>query len=121
MSYIVSFGKHLGLGSSGLALETSWLDADVKFLVLDNGGSLVKGLPVIPCVIEIVPGFGKARNDVNFKARLMPIIGVVYLDTLLTGHMHDASDNSSASISHRAEFKLKLVLLTVVARSRGSM
>ena len=70
MSYIISVGTNLGLGSSGLALQTYWLDADVKSLVLDNRGSLVKGLPVIPCVIEIVPGFWRARNDVNFKARL---------------------------------------------------
>jgi hypothetical protein len=69
MSHTVSFGKHLGLGFSGLVLQTYWLDVDVKILVLGNGGSLVKGLPVIPCVIEIVPGFGRARNDVNFKAR----------------------------------------------------
>ena len=62
MSYIVSVGKNLGLGFSGLYLQTSWQHTDIKISVIDNGASLVKGLPVMPCVIEIVLGFGRARN-----------------------------------------------------------
>jgi hypothetical protein len=59
MSYIVPVGKNLGLGFSALYLQTSW---QLKISVIDNGASLVIGLPVTPCVIEIVLGFGKARN-----------------------------------------------------------
>jgi hypothetical protein len=62
MSYIVSVGKSLGLGFSGLYLQTSWQHNDIKVSVIDNGASLVIGLPVTPCVIEIVLGFGRARN-----------------------------------------------------------
>jgi hypothetical protein len=72
MSYIFRSGKGLGLGSSGLSLQASLLRADVKISMLDNGGCLAKGLPVIPCVIEIVPGFGSAgtaRSEPNFKVR----------------------------------------------------
>jgi hypothetical protein len=68
MSYIISCGTKLGLGSSGLLLQTSWIHADAKTLVIDNGGSLVKELPLTPCVIEIVPGFGRARNELGFQS-----------------------------------------------------
>ena len=62
MSYIASVGQNLGLGFSGLYLQTSWQHTDIKISVIDNGASLVKGLPVMPCVIEIVLGFGRTRN-----------------------------------------------------------
>jgi hypothetical protein len=46
MSYIVSVGQTLGLDFSELHLQTSLLRTDVKKLGIDNGASLVKGLPV---------------------------------------------------------------------------
>jgi hypothetical protein len=46
MSYVVSVDQNLGLGFSGLYLQTSWLQTDVKISVIDNEASLVKGLPV---------------------------------------------------------------------------
>ena len=82
MSYIFPSGKDLGLGSSGLSLQTSLLRADVKSSMIDNGGCLAKGLPVTPCVIEIVPGFGRGPERCKFESPMMPLIGVVYLDTL---------------------------------------
>jgi hypothetical protein len=71
MFYIVSCGKKLGLGSSGQPLQTSWLHANAKTLVIGNGGSLVKELPLTPCVIEIMPGFGRARNKLKFQSPMM--------------------------------------------------
>jgi hypothetical protein len=61
----------LGLGSSGLPLQKPWLHADGKSLVIDNGGSLVKELPLTPCVMEIVSGFGRARNELEFQGPMM--------------------------------------------------
>jgi hypothetical protein len=52
MSYIVSSGMNLDPGSFGLPLQTSWLHADAKTLVIDNERSLVKELPLTPCIIE---------------------------------------------------------------------
>jgi hypothetical protein len=46
MSYIVSVGQTLGLDFSELRLQTSLLHTDVEKLGIDNGASLVKGLPV---------------------------------------------------------------------------
>jgi hypothetical protein len=72
MSYIFCSRNDLGLGSSGVSLQTSLLRADVTSSMIDNGGCLAKGLLVIPCVIEIVLGFGRAgtaRNELNFRVR----------------------------------------------------
>jgi hypothetical protein len=69
MCYIIAFGKNLGLGFSGLYLQPSWQHADIKISVIDNGASFVKGLPEMPWVIEIVPGFGRARNKIILKVR----------------------------------------------------
>jgi hypothetical protein len=61
-------------------------------------------------VIEIVLGFGRARNS-SERSPMMLMIGVVYLDSLLRWVNEHC---------HRAEFESKLVLLTVAATSIGS-
>jgi hypothetical protein len=65
--------------------------------MIDNGECLAKGLPVIACVIEIVLGFGRARNELI------------------------QSRPGDRGTCHRAEFELKRVLLTVAVMSLGSM
>jgi hypothetical protein len=93
MSYTVSVGKNLGLGSSGLYLRTSWKHIDIKMSAIDNGASLARGLPVTPCVINLRKGSERA----GFQSPMMLVIGAP------------------------AEFELQLVLLTVVVMSLGSM
>jgi hypothetical protein len=66
MPYIASFGENLGLGSSGLPLQASWLHADAKVLVKHNGESLVKELRLTPCYRA---GLRKGSEQANFRVR----------------------------------------------------
>jgi hypothetical protein len=118
MSYIFRSGKDLSLGSSGLSLQASCLRADVKSSMIDNGRWLAKGLPGIPCVIEIVLGFGRARNSsgrAKFQSPMMLMIGVVYLDTLLrwvNEHLPSSGVRIETCLAHCSSYVHRLNVKT---------
>jgi hypothetical protein len=64
MSYIVSVGKNLGLGFSGLYLQTSWQHSDIKIFG-DRQWSIV-GKRATGNALRLL-GFGRTRKGSKFS------------------------------------------------------